>query len=74
MIVIVLILVGVAVAAFAAVIIGVQITDHRMSLRDPSHAGFADAFARWVLGVYVRQPSERAQCEDRTADCGQGRR
>ena len=73
-IVIALILVGITVAAFVAVVIGVQITDHRMRLRDPSHASFADAFARRVLGVYVRQLSERAQCEDETADCGQGRR
>jgi len=40
--------------AFAVLVAGVHSTDRRMSLRD-TRAGHAEAFARRVLGVYVRQ-------------------
>lgn len=50
----VLVLGAAVVVTFGVLVVGVQVTDHRMRLRDPSHHGRADAFARRVLGVYVR--------------------
>lgn len=64
MIVVAFIIGGVATVAFAAVVIGVQITDHRMRLRDTSQSGFTEAFARNVLGVYTRQAPRPARDED----------
>lgn len=58
MTVIALILAGIVLAVFAFLVVGAQATDRRMSLRHPSH-GVLDAFARKVLGVYVRQPAGR---------------
>jgi hypothetical protein len=68
MIVIGLLLAAVAAVAFGAVVIGVQGTDRHLRLRDPSHHGRADAFARRVLGVYVRQPLRRGRGQDATED------
>ena len=74
MIVIGLLLAAVVAVAFGAVVIGVQATDRHMRLRDSSHHGRADAFARKVLGVYVRQP-RRGRGRDATDDNWQtGRR
>ena len=69
MIVIGLLLAAVVAVAFGAVVIGVQATDRQTRLRDSSHHGRADAFARKVLGVYVRQPPRRGRGQD-TADRG----
>jgi hypothetical protein len=75
MIVIGLLLAAVAAVAFGAVVIGVQATDRHMRLRDSSDHGRADAFARKVLGVYVRQPQRRGRGQDATDDnCQMGRR
>ncbi len=75
MIVIGLLLAAVVAVAFGAVVIGVQATDRHMRLRDSSHHGRADAFARMVLGVYVRQPLRRGRGQDATDDNWQtGRR
>ena len=75
MIVIGLLLAAVAAIAFGAVVIGVQATDRHLRLRDSSDHGRADAFARKVLGVYVRQPPRRGGGQDVTDDDRQtGRR
>lgn len=67
MIVVALIIAGIAATAFVVVVIGVQVTDHRMRLREPYPGGFADAFARKVLGVYTRQRPKRARDDDEFA-------
>ena len=67
MIVIALIVAAAAAVAFVVVVAGVQATDRRLRLRDQSGHGWADGFARRVLGVYVRQPSSPRPAEDRTA-------
>jgi hypothetical protein len=75
MIVIGLVLAAAAAAAFGAVVVGVQATERRTRLRDASHHGRADAFARKVLGVYVRQAPRRRTTEEMRADYWQtGRR
>ncbi len=48
---------AVAIGAFALLVIGVQSTDRRKSLRNTSDNNAARSFARRVLGVYVRQPT-----------------
>ena len=60
------ILAGVAVAlavtgitAFAVLVVGVQVAEHRRNLPGASH-GRADAFARWVLDVPARRPAGTA--------------
>ena len=73
MIVIALIAAAAAAAAFGVVIAGVQATDHRKELREQPGYGWADRFARRVLGVYVRQPNRHGPAQDRTAH-GQERR
>ena len=45
-------------AAFALLVAGVHSTDRRKCLRDSSDISAARAFARRVLGVYVRQPED----------------
>ena len=42
-------------AGFAFLVAGVHSTDRHMRLRDTSDASTTRDFARWVLGVYVRQ-------------------
>jgi hypothetical protein len=64
MIVIGLVLAAVVATAFGAVVVGVQATERRMRLRDSSYHGRVDAFARKVLGVYVRQASRRGADDD----------
>jgi hypothetical protein len=59
--------------AFAVVVAGVQATDRRLRLRERSGHGWADRFARRVLGVYVGQPAGSGPAEDRAAH-GQERR
>jgi len=66
-IVIALVIAGIAAVAFMVLVAGVQGTDHRMSLRSRSATGPADAFARRVLGVYVRQPETSASQEAESA-------
>jgi hypothetical protein len=60
------ILAGVAVAlavtgitAFAVIVIGVQLAEHRRNLPGASR-GHADAFARWVLDVPAPRPAGTA--------------
>jgi len=75
MIVLGLLLAAVVATAFGAVVVGVQATDRRMRLRDSSYHGRMDAFARKVLGVYVRQASQRGPDDDVADDRWQtGRR
>jgi hypothetical protein len=66
-IVVTLLAAGIALIAFAAVVIGVRGADRRMSLRSRSAASVADAIARRVLGVYVRQPEISASRETESA-------
>jgi len=69
MIVIALIVAAAAAAtAFAVVVAGVQATDHRMRLRERSGHGWADAFARRVLGVYVRRTTNHGPARSRAAN------
>jgi hypothetical protein len=68
-----LVLGAVAAVGFGVVVAGVQATDRRMRLREPSHHGWADAFARWVLGVYVRQHTHHGPEQDQH-DHNRGRR
>jgi hypothetical protein len=49
---------AVTVVAFVVVVAGVQATDRRLSLGERIGRGWADAFARRVLGVYVRQTQD----------------
>ena len=58
MIVIALIIAGIAATAFVVLVVGIQVTDRRMRLREPYPSGIADAFARKVLGVYTRQKAK----------------
>ena len=73
-IVVALVVAGIALIAFAAVVIGVRGTDRRMSLRSGSDASIADAIARRVLGVYVRQPEISASRETESTCHGRVRR
>jgi hypothetical protein len=66
-IVIVLVISGVALVAFMVLVAGVRGTDRRMRLRSRSTSGPADAFARKVLGVYVRQPETSVSQETESA-------
>jgi hypothetical protein len=50
-----LILAVIAVIAFVVVVAGVQATERRQSLHDPSRDGWAARFARWVLGARACQ-------------------
>jgi hypothetical protein len=56
-------------AAFVVVVVGVRGTDRRKDLCDPSRSGFADAFARRVLGVYIRQTTDQLYEHDQTTHC-----
>lgn len=44
-----------AVIAFVVLVAGVQATERRQSLHDPSRDGWVARFARWVLGVQACQ-------------------
>jgi hypothetical protein len=68
MIVLGLVLAAAVAMAFGAVVVGVQATERRMRLRDSSYHGRVDAFARKVLGVYVRQAPRRRTTEGVDAD------
>jgi len=59
-----LIISGAALAAFLILVAGIHITDWSHGLCDPGGDSRAEAFARRVLGVYVRQPAERPCNED----------
>lgn len=67
MIVIAFVTAGAAAAAFVAVVVGIQVTDRRKRLRETYRGGITDAFARRVLGVYVRQKPKRAHDDDEFA-------
>ncbi len=69
-----LILGGVVLAAFLILVAGIRSTDRSRGLRDPGGDGRAEAFARRVLGVYVRQPTGRDHSEDQADRYGQARR
>ncbi len=64
MILLVLVLAAAVAVAFCVVVVGVQVTDHRLGLRDSSDHGRADAFARKVLGVYVRRSATSGTDDD----------
>jgi hypothetical protein len=68
MIFVALILAALAAVAFAVVVVGVQTTDRRLRLRERSAHGWADGFARKVLGVYVRQHTGHGSEEDQSID------
>ncbi len=59
---------GIATVAFMVLVAGVRCTDRRLTLRDRSSDRLADAFARRVLGVYVRQPEDGA-CRETETTC-----
>jgi hypothetical protein len=65
---------AVVATAFGVVVVGVQLTDRRMALRNPSRHSRADAFTRKVLGVYVRQSLRGGTGEHDTTDPWQTRR
>lgn len=54
-----LIISGVALAAFLVLVAGIHTTDRSHGLCDPDGDRRAEAFARRVLGVYVREPGKR---------------
>lgn len=62
---------AVAVVAFAVVVAGVQASDRR-GLGEWPGRGWADGFARRVLGVYVRRPAGHGQ--DMPSPCERERR
>jgi hypothetical protein len=70
MFIFVLVLAGVAalsvLVALAVLVISVQVTDRRQSLRNPSY-GRIDALVRRALGVYADRPVTRAR-DERSAD------
>jgi hypothetical protein len=66
-IVIALVIFGIALTAFVVLVAAVRRTDRRMSLRSQAGSGLADAFARRVLGVYVRQPETSISHETESA-------
>jgi hypothetical protein len=51
---------SVVVVAFTVLVLGVRRTDRLLTLRDWTADGYADAFARRVLGVSIRQPGRTA--------------
>jgi hypothetical protein len=55
-------------AAFVVLVAGIRGTDRRFGLGDPTSDGLAAAFARRVLGVYVRQTTDHDLAEDQD-DC-----
>jgi hypothetical protein len=65
---------GVALAAFLILVAGIRCTDRNRGLRDPGGDGRAEAFARRVIGVYVRQPDGHDHTHDRADRYGQARR
>ena len=69
-----LIISSVALAAFFILVGGIRATDRCRGLRDPGGDGRAEAFARRVLGVYVRQPVGRDRSHDQANSHGQVRR
>jgi len=69
-----LIIGGTAFAAFLILVGGIRATDRTRGLRDPGGDGRAEAFARRVLGVYVRQPTGRDRSHDKANRYGQVRR
>jgi hypothetical protein len=73
MIVIALIAAAAVATALGVVVAGIQATDHRKELREQPGYGWADRFARRVLGVYVRQPNSHGPAEGRTRHCQERR-
>jgi hypothetical protein len=63
---------GLVFAGFLVLIIGIRGTERHRGLRNPYGDGLAGAFARRVLGVYVRQIEDHGQ--DHEDCCGQVRR
>jgi hypothetical protein len=51
---------GLVFAGFLILVIGIRGTERHHSLRNPDGDGRGGAFARRVLGVYVRQAEDRA--------------
>jgi hypothetical protein len=70
MIIAALVIAGLVLAAFLALVIGIRGTERRRSLCNPYGDGMARTFARRVLGVYVRQ----AEDQDHEGRHGQVRR
>jgi hypothetical protein len=63
---------GLIFAGFLILVIGIRGTERHRGLRNPYGDGVAEAFARRVLGVYVRQIEDPGQDYE---DCyGQVRR
>jgi hypothetical protein len=60
-----LVLAGLVLAgvAFAVLVAGIQATERRQSLQDPSRDGQAARFARWVLGARACQFPPAGDCQ-----------
>ena len=67
-----LVISGLVLAAFLALVIGIRGTERHRGLLDPYGDGLARALTRRVLGVYVRQVEDHGQ--DHKDCCGQVRR
>lgn len=61
---------AIGLVAFGILVAGIRGSERRMSLEHSSPHGFADAFTRKVLGVYVRQEAASQQ----EHDCTQARK
>jgi hypothetical protein len=61
-------------AAFVVLVVGVRSTDRQHGLCDPEGDGLAQALARRVLGVYVRQTADHGLGQDQNHCHGQVRR
>ena len=61
MIIAALLVAGLVFAVFVVAVIGIRATEKHHGLRNPYDDGLAGAFARRLLGVYVRQTDGRDQ-------------
>lgn len=55
-----------ALAAFAVIVISIQVCERRQSLFDGSHDGRASSLTRKVLALHVQQPGTSAQRQHKT--------
>jgi len=61
-----LIVSGIALAAFTAIVISILLCERRKSLFDPSNGGLADAFTRKLLALHVCGAATSTQSQSKT--------
>jgi hypothetical protein len=61
-----LIVSGIALTAFTAIVISILLCERRKSLFDPSNGGLADAFTRNLLALHVCNAANITQSQPKT--------